>query len=460
MKDFKSIKVTKVLKTLLIDNPTDYPLIGMGSQGAVFKLSEKKCVKIYTDLLQAKMEAEALKAGQHLTFFPRLYETGLNFVVMEYFNAPTLKEYLRNCTYIPESITKKLLSILQGMKQANFTMIDAPLRHIFVMENEELKVIDHVNAFKRQHPVPLKLLRDLNMILLKDSFLSRVKKTDPDTYQIWEKHFAEHTFNYKDIPVTSGGSGKAVKVESSVTQPLIGKGYQGAVYRISEDKCVKIYGKPEHCNKEKEVLLSNQHLSFIPKVYETGSNYIVMEYLMGPNLNQYLKKQSNLSEDITRRLLEIITTMEKSGFKQIDAPLRHIFVTNEGFKLVDHVFSYSIEQDRPLELFQNLNEREFLSPFLEQVKTIDPKTYVQWTSKPIPLTHEDSEITAPIAGNKQKNWKKVKTIEQKSKNQSFSEREVQKKSKNEKYSERDIQRKTKSGWFRDNYRNMTRDSRR
>src|SRR3954454_18021589 len=117
MTDFKSIQVTKGIKTLEIVNTTGYPLIGMGAQGAVFKLSEDRCVKIYTNPLQAKMEMEALKAGQHLSFFPRLYEYGDNYNVIDYFNAPTLKEYLRNCTYIPDSIARKLLSILGEMKK-------------------------------------------------------------------------------------------------------------------------------------------------------------------------------------------------------------------------------------------------------------------------------------------------------------------------------------------------------
>lgn len=414
MEDFKTITVTKGIKTLAIDNPTSYPLIGMGSQGAVFKLSDEKCVKIYTDPIQAKMEAEALHAGQHLPFLPKLFETGHNYIVMEYFDAPTLKEYLRNCTYIPESITRKLLSMLRDMQKAKFTMIDAPLRHIFVLENEELKVVDHVNAFKRIHPVPLKLLRDLNIILLKESFLSRVKQLEPDTYNRWDRYFTENRFDYKNIPVTSGGSGKGVKVESSVTQPLIGKGHQGAVYRIAEDQCVKIYGKPEHCKQEKDVLLSNQHLSFIPKVHETGSNYVRMEYLLGPNLNQYLKKQSHLSEEITRRLLDILLEMKNAGFKQIDAPLRHIFVTNQGFKLVDHVYSYAREQDRPIELFQNLHERGFLDTFLDQVKNMDPNTHAHWTKTPIPLQNEDEVVGLEISKNQQppkraKKSKKVRT---------------------------------------------------
>lgn len=413
MEDFKSISVTKGEKALVIDNPTSFPLIGAGTQGAVFKLSEEKCVKIYSDELQAKMETEALKAGQKLPFFPKLYDTGRNYVVMEYFNAPTLKEYLRNCTYIPESIAIKLLTILRELKKAKFTMIDAPLRHIFVLENEELKVVDHVNAFKRIHPVPLKLLRDLNIILLKDSFLAWVKQLEPDTYKMWEKYFQENDLDYRNIPVSSGGSGKGVKVDSAVTQPLIGKGHQGAVYRIAEDKCVKIYGSTDHCRQEKEVLLKSKDLPFIPKVYETGPNYIVMEYLLGPNLNAYLKKQLQLSEDISRRLLDILTMMKQSGFKQIDAPLRHIFVTNNGFKMVDHVYSFTRLQDRPLELFQNLHERGFLDTFLEHVKMMDPKTHAAWTKLPIPLTNEEIAALEEKESNSDKNSKSNKSKSQK-----------------------------------------------
>jgi len=383
MSDFQSITVSKGEKFLEIDNPTEYPLIGMGSQGAVFKLSENKCVKIYTNSLQAKMEKEALLAGQHLPFFPRFYESGSNYVIMEYFNAPTLKEYLRNCTYIPESITKKLLQVLSELKKAKFTMIDAPLRHIFVLENEELKVIDHVNSFKRIHPVPLKLLRDLNIILLKDSFLAQVMQLEPQTYKEWMDFFDHNKMDYKNIPVSSGGSGKGVKVDSAISQTLIGKGHQGAVYRISEDKCVKIYGKSEHAKQEKQVLLSNQHLSFIPKVFETGSNYIVMEYLFGPDLNTFLKKQTYLSDEVAGKLFDILAAMKSAGFKQIDAPLRHIIITANGFKSIDHVYSFTRSQPKPLELFHNLQERNFLDSFLEYVQATDPKTYNEWM--PIPF---------------------------------------------------------------------------
>ena len=450
MKDFRKIRVTKGDKTLIIENPTDYPLIGMGSQGAVFQLSDKKCVKIYEDPEQAKMEAEALKAGQHLPFFPRLYQTGENFVVMEYFDGPNLKEYLKNCMYIPESITKKLIEMLREMEKTGFTMVDAPLRHIFVMDGEELKVVDHVNAFKRQHPVPLKLLRDLNIILLKESFLSQVEKLAPDLFQKWNDYFDQDKVDFREIAVRSGGSGKGVKVESNVPLPLIGKGHQGAVFRVSEDRCVKLYGKEHQCEQEKEVLLSCQDLSFIPTVYETGPNYVVMEFLNGPDLNSFLKTQNELSIEVTKELLHILKQMKERKFKLIDAPLRHVFITKNGYKMVDHVFAFTREQKRPLELFQNLYERGFLDDFLEQVKELDPDLHGEWTKEPIPLEDKEETKVQIIRPKDQKAWKKkqkapVDKSWKKKKKQKGQEGTLkdQKKKKEKKKKKKDKKRKDK-----------------
>lgn len=385
MSDFKSITITKVEKNLVIDNPTSYPLIGMGSQGAVFKISEDKCVKIYEDPLQAKMEQDALKAAKKNPFMPKVYETGKNFIVMEYLDGPTLKEYLLGSMYMPEDITKKLLQLLKAFKKAKFTMVDAPLRHIFIVNNE-LKVIDHVNAFKRIHQIPVKLLRDLKLLLLKDSFLMQVQKLEPDTYKEWERYLNQK-IKIKNLMVMSS-KGSSVKVDSSLAQFLIGKGHQGAVYRLSDDRCVKVYGKIEHAKQEQDVLLSCQKLSFIPKVFEAKKNYVTMEYLSGPDLNSYLKKQSKLPLEVSKQLLDILTSQKKAGFKQIDAPLRHVIITKSGFKMVDHVYSFTRDQSRPLELFKDLRERGFFDEFLEQVKMLDPKTYEEWTKTPIPLTEE------------------------------------------------------------------------
>ena len=60
--------------------------------------------------------------------------------------------------------------------------------------------------------------------------------------------------------------------------------------------------------------------------------------------------------------------------------------------MVDHVYSFSRIQERPLELFQNLHERGFLDAFLEHVKVLDPATHADWTKTPIPLTDEEAQL--------------------------------------------------------------------
>ncbi|MFE4242176.1 hypothetical protein [Peribacillus butanolivorans] len=53
-------------------------------------------------------------------------------------------------------------------------------------------------------------------------------------------------------------------MDSAITQTLIGKGHQGAVYRVSEDQCVKLYGKTEHADQKKGSLIKSR-LAFYPE---------------------------------------------------------------------------------------------------------------------------------------------------------------------------------------------------
>jgi predicted Ser/Thr protein kinase len=403
MEYFQSVKMNESDEAFEIDASKDYPIISMGSQSVTFKISKEQCLKIYTNMEQFKLEANGLAAAQGLPFTPRLYKIGRNYIVREFFDAPTLKDYLRNCTYMPEQVAEKLLALVKEMDQANLMMGSAPLKDIFVHGNEELKWVSPVEATEEGPSVPLSLLSDLKDILLKDSFLSHVKNLDPGLYGKWMEFFRKNRLDIEKITAFTEGK------DGISTHNLIGQGRQGAVYRVDEEKCVKIYGNQSHFVKEREVLQACQHLPFIPKVYETGPNYILMEYLNGPDLNAFLKRQSTLAEEVTKNLLAILVAMKKFGFKRIDAPLRHVFITNQGFKLVDHVYSFSKKQDRPLELFRNLHERDFLDSFLEQVKAIDPMTYAEWTSRPIPLTKEGAAAENAYS-KKMKKAKKEKNI--------------------------------------------------
>ncbi|MBT2659557.1 hypothetical protein [Bacillus sp. ISL-45] len=400
MQFFESINLNQSAESIEIEASKDYPIVSRGPESVIFKISNEQCLKISTSMEQLKLEADGLAAAQKLPSIPKLYKVGTNYIIREFFDGPTLKNYLRNCTYLPETIAKELLAIIKGMKKAKLMMGSDPLKHIFVLGNEKLKWISPIKATKENPPVPLTLLNDLKGILLQDSFLEHVKNLDPGLYNKWMVFIMENQVDYKRSAADAEANFE------NLTHNLIGQGRQGAVYRVDEEKCVKIYPKQSHFLKEREVLLSSQHLSFIPKVYETGPNYILMEYLQGPDLNTFLKKQSTLPEEVTVNLLEILESMRNSGFEKIDAPLRHIFVTGQGFKLIDHVYSFSKKQERPLELFRNLHDRKFLDSFLDQVKVINPQIYTEWTSRPIPLSKEEAAKEVKKISKKEKGQRK------------------------------------------------------
>jgi predicted Ser/Thr protein kinase len=186
LEDFKSIIVSSGKKTVtVVDNPTSYPMIGKGKQGAVFKISPDRCVKIFPDPERCQNESQALRAAQEARIVPRLFEVGSHYIVMEYIDGPSLDQLLASKDFLPEDMTKKILFLLKEMKRLKFTRLDAKLRHIFVNTQEELIVIDHANSFIKIDSVPTELFKDLNEKGLFSSFLEQVKQADPESYMEW-----------------------------------------------------------------------------------------------------------------------------------------------------------------------------------------------------------------------------------------------------------------------------------
>lgn len=191
MEDFKSIRVKKGKdgKHLEVRNPTSYPLIGQGFQGAVFRLNEQQCVKIYADPTEARNEALALMALQEQSLAPKVFETGPNYIIMEYLKGKDLGTYLRDKGMLPEAISQQILRMIKEMKRAGFSKIDHRMKHFIVTEQEVLRVIDLVNVNKKDPKTrqPIKLLKRLKELGLLPAFLEQAKKLEPGLYEEWEQ---------------------------------------------------------------------------------------------------------------------------------------------------------------------------------------------------------------------------------------------------------------------------------
>lgn len=192
MDDFKKIRVERTEangeKELIIHNPTSLKLIGEGSQGAVFQLSEDLCVKIYVKPDAAIKEGNALDAAKDTNIVPKVYEVGPNYVIMEYLKGPNLKDYLKQTKNISESFTKQIIMIRKELKRVGFTRIKTSIGHFIITEGDVIKAIDHSDGLTMNDPYNPKMFRDLKKLGLLDTFLKLAKEIDLESYEDWEKN--------------------------------------------------------------------------------------------------------------------------------------------------------------------------------------------------------------------------------------------------------------------------------
>lgn len=109
---------------------------------------------------------------------------------------------------------------------------------------------------------------------------------------------------------------------------LLGKGTQGRVYKIDEEKCIKVFKRKNYCENEVFTLLISQNDSHFPKLYSYGDNYIIRELIKGIELDKYLLNNS-LTSILSNKILELYDAMYRIGFSRLDTALFHIFITDD-----------------------------------------------------------------------------------------------------------------------------------
>jgi predicted Ser/Thr protein kinase len=172
---------------------------------------------------------------------------------------------------------------------------------------------------------------------------------------------------------------KKLNIHNPTKLKLIGEGTQGAVFQLDEGRCVKIYVNPNAATKEGNALEKAKGLNLVPKLYEVGSNYVIMEYLKGQNLKDYLKNTKEITPDLTRQIIMIRKELKRVGFTRIKTSIGHFIVT-EGkvLKAIDHSDGLTMNDPHNPKMFRDLKKLGLLSSFLEQAKQIDLESYEYW----------------------------------------------------------------------------------
>lgn len=173
---------------------------------------------------------------------------------------------------------------------------------------------------------------------------------------------------------------KELIIHNPTTLKLVGAGSQGAVFQLDdEDICVKIYVNPNAATKEGKALEAAKDTHIVPRLYEVGPNYVIMEYLKGRNLKDYLKGQQETPESFTGQIIMTRKELKRVGFSRIKTSIGHFVVTKGNvLKAIDHSDGLTMNDPYNPKMFRDLKKLGLLDTFLKQAKKIDPESYDEW----------------------------------------------------------------------------------
>jgi predicted Ser/Thr protein kinase len=129
----------------LIHYDDSLKLTGTGRSAFVFRISNSsKAIKVFfPDFTYiAKEEAEIYKVLQDIPFFPTIFDSGLNYIVMDYIDGRTLFECVNQGIPITTNHIKEIDEALLLASSKGLNPSDIHLRNIFITSNNDIKLID------------------------------------------------------------------------------------------------------------------------------------------------------------------------------------------------------------------------------------------------------------------------------------------------------------------------------
>ncbi|WML56237.1 hypothetical protein [Neobacillus sp. PS2-9] len=195
-----------------------------------------------------------------------------------------------------------------------------------------------------------------------------------------------------------------VEVVNNSPLVMLGKGRQGAVFQITEDICVKVFGNQEDCDREHYALSLGQQTNLFPKVHAKGPLYIAMDIIRGVDVREYLQSQP-LTEELSAKLIDMLITFKTIGYERIDHHKRQIYIQPDGnLKVID--VARTVWRDRvypyPRKLLNSLGD-ENKAIFLSHVQEMAPELYQEWLHyiRMEELSHQIHQILLPQKPDKE-----------------------------------------------------------
>ncbi|ERI93434.1 hypothetical protein HMPREF1982_01679 [Clostridiales bacterium oral taxon 876 str. F0540] len=159
---------------------------------------------------------------------------------------------------------------------------------------------------------------------------------------------------------------------------LLGTGTQGRVYKIDNQRCIKVFKSKRECKEEVQSLNIAQEDIHFPKLYKYGQDYIIRELISGVELDKYLETHK-LTSQLIIKIIELYESMIKVGYKRLDAAIFHVFVTpSHELKLIDTAKSMKKKTEIPNLLISGIEKAGFKQELFDFLKDTRPDLYEKW----------------------------------------------------------------------------------
>lgn len=148
----KTVTINEKNRLISFDDSLEH--VGTGRSAFVFRIkSTMRAMKVYFPAFEylAKEETEIYKKLQDFTYYPSVYDSGSNYVVMDYIEGHTLFECLSRGENVTLAYIKKIDYALSLAASRGLNPSDIHLRNIIITFTGETKIIDVARFRQTKH---------------------------------------------------------------------------------------------------------------------------------------------------------------------------------------------------------------------------------------------------------------------------------------------------------------------
>ncbi|WP_157950139.1 serine/threonine protein kinase [Vallitalea okinawensis] len=166
-------------------NTRDLIRIGGGKEGAIYMTPDRKVLKVYLYPQRCISEYKILREMEGNKYFPNVFECKGRFMLREYVEGIHFRDYIKE-NGLSKKLAMTLIDFAEEFDKIGYVDFDGLNKHVLILNDNEIKVIDPVK--KRKTKLYVYLIRDLNKLGVLNDFIDILRKKRPDLALKWIKN--------------------------------------------------------------------------------------------------------------------------------------------------------------------------------------------------------------------------------------------------------------------------------